>query len=150
MWRMWMICVRLTVVLCVAEGVVLAGSRQAYHDPFAPYETIIPGQSSDPLEHYPCNVHRINASTMYCTFSLTEGPFSSVSVQYDHVVKRIAFVVRPDGLHLSDLMLCWGEATSVGPQHNPDEIGWVDVEWGKQLYVAIHGDWQPCRSQFSE
>src|SRR5690348_2535700 len=84
MWRVMMIGLRLTVILCVAEGVMLAGSWQVPYDPFAPYEAIMPGQPSDALEHYPCNIYRDDASTIYCTFTLKEGPFNSVSVQYDH------------------------------------------------------------------
>ena len=166
MWWVVMICVRLTFILCMAESVVLAGTRQARHDPVAPYEAIMPGQPPDALERYPCNIYRRDASTVYCAFSPKDGPFSSVSVQYGHIIKRIAFVVRPDSLHLSDLILCWGAPISVGPQNSPDEIGWTDVEWGKQLYaeiaagwngarlsyllpvyyVAIDSDWQTCRS----
>jgi hypothetical protein len=163
MWRVLMIGVRLTIVLCGIEGMVLAGSA-AYHDPFASYTTMMPGQPSTNLEIYPCNIYRDGALTEYCTFELKEGSFDSVAVEYDHVIKRIGFTVRPDRLHLSDLIVCWGAPTSVEPNYRLNEIGRTDVHWSRQIfanlladqkdthlsyllpiyYVSIAGEWRPC------
>src|SRR5258708_20881982 len=140
MWRLMMICVRLTTICCVAEGVVVALSRSSYHDPFALYAAIMPGQPSDNLEHYPCTTYRVDASTMHCTFALKEGAFDSVNVVYDHAIRWIAFTVRPDSLYLGDLILCWGKPTSVTadePDVSRFETGLIVIQWGRQFSAVI-------------
>ena len=166
MWRVLIICVRLTIILWLVEGAVLASSRSAYHDPFASYETIMPGQPSANLENYLCNIYKDDALPIYCTFALKEGSFDSVAVIYDHAIKWIGFTVRSDRLHLSDLILCWGNPTSIEQDYRLYEIGRTDVHWSKQIfaniiadqkdthrsyllpiyYVSIDGEWKSCPS----
>ncbi|MHB8625804.1 MAG: hypothetical protein ACYDBJ_01555 [Aggregatilineales bacterium] len=166
MWRIVLICVGLVGILSVIEIVVLAGSRRAYDDPFAPYAAIMPGQPSAALEQYPCNIYIDDASTAHCTFALTDGPFDSVHVVYDEVIKWIDFTIHPGSLHLGDLIQCWGKLNSVMPNTAQFRRGFVDVNWDQQRYaavvagrydtrpnfllairdVSIAGQWQPCRS----
>lgn len=141
--RLIMICVGLTGIFFAAGAVALAGSRQAYHDPFAPYEAIMPGQPSEMLKAYPCNIYRDDVATQHCTFSLKEGPFDSVHVIFDHdAIKWIGFNVRQGSLHLSDLVLCWGKPASVKQNFPDDFTEWAEVHWSKQGYVVIAADWR--------
>src|SRR6185369_7261679 len=97
MWRVVRIYLRLAGIFVVSIGlaVVLAGSRQAYHDPFAPYEGVMPGQPSEMLKTYACNAFRDNAPTANCMVALKDGPFSSVQAAYDYTIQRMDFTVRP-------------------------------------------------------
>jgi hypothetical protein len=166
MWRMLITRVWLTIILSLVAGAVLAGTRQALHNPFAAYEAIMPGQPSANLENYPCNTYGDDTSTV-CTFSLKEGSFRSVAVGYDHTIKWISFTVRSGRLYLSDLILCWGRPTGVVPSNRLYEIGRTDLHWGMQrfanfiadqndtrlsyllpiYYVSIAGEWKSCHSE---
>jgi hypothetical protein len=137
-----MIAVGLTATLFTVGVVVLAGSRQAYRDPFAPYEAIMPGHSSETLKQYPCVTWTDAATTRPCNIALKEDHFDYVQVDYDdHIITQLAFIVHSGSLRLSDLILCWGWPTSVKPSYPVYEgLGWTEVHWSKQLYAIILAD----------
>ncbi len=73
------------------EGVVITVAQVAYHDPFASYLAVMPGQSIDALVGYPCRF--ISAKTTdrqigTCEFPADWGPFGQIMLTaYGHIIR---------------------------------------------------------------
>jgi hypothetical protein len=134
------LCGRVIAILVIAEVTVLVAAWLAYRDPFAPYQPIMPGQTWEALRDYSCYqpvTEPLVSETAYCQFMPKEGTFSLVAVEYSQVIKRIGFNVRQRGMHLGDLLQCWGKPSRVVPDARPYATEFLNVHWGKRAFAAI-------------
>lgn len=149
--------VRLTILLTTLffvgqVALTTVGKFSLYPDPFVQYRAIMPGQPSNTLQRYPCRWRPQSGNgeqLAYCQFAPEIGPFSIVTVEYDDVIRRIGFVVRPGRLYLGDLMQCWGHPTGVEPDASHFAEGLIDIYWGKQTYAQIEASQSHYRARLA-
>lgn len=140
MRRISVLCILLTTILLVSQGEIRTIVRLTYTDPFSPYQAIMPGQLSSALKAYKCPLpmtQPIAADMEFCQFTPDSGPFGSIVVVYNTIVQRVAFIVQPNRLYLSDLTQCWGRVARIQSDNDAPEMGLVDVVWGSRLYAVI-------------
>jgi hypothetical protein len=112
MWRLTVMVVPLSVMFLVAQAAVLGGTRLAYpgeyDDPFAPYETILPGQLVAQSD-YPCDppTTDLYLQSVHCEIH----PDSSHVVSVSSDIFNGRFVqtwFRGHDLYVGDVVRRWG------------------------------------------
>jgi hypothetical protein len=124
-------------LLSAFEVIIILCKAQPYHDPFVPYQSIMPGQPPDALKQFACDSYRDEEATTHCIFSLTDGPFDSVHVAYDKTIKSVRFMVHPGSLHLSDLLGYWGNFKKLRSLIPKFRTGFVNIDWDNQNYAIV-------------
>jgi hypothetical protein len=128
------LCVLLTTILFGGVMAALGASSLAYHDPFAPYAAIMPGESADAaMKDHPCQWigGMFNGAEQgFCQFQVVDSVFSQVTViKSNYQILHLAFAVQPNRMRLGDLMLCWGKPNDFG-LGIPESTGLiVDARW---------------------
>ena len=137
MRRLLRVCVLLTAIVFSTEVMVLAAARLNYHDPFAPYSPIVPGQPADAVKEYPCSLlfgMSNGVEVGYCQFEVVDSVFSKVRVIVsDRIITRTEFVVQPNRLRVGDLILCRGEPLYIERGDRIDETPFVNIFWVNQM-----------------
>jgi hypothetical protein len=115
MERLLKLSMLVTGILFAAQVVVMTGGHLiTNHDPFAPYVSIMPGQSIDNLKGFSCALQvEMNSGVEFgfrgCIITPTESPFSRISAnESDLIITRIDFTIIPYRFSLGDAVLCWG------------------------------------------
>jgi len=143
MWRLlkWFF-LALAIMFC-GEMIVLAAARLTYHDPFAPYRTIMPGQPTDALKSYTCQrpIHRNSGlDNNFCQIDGEDDIVDEVIVtNSNHLIATTVFIIEPDTLRLGDLVLCWGKPIYTNDYFDP-ETSKVDLYWDNQAYARVMVD----------
>ena len=130
----------MAVMMFVGTGTILGAARLTYHNPLAPYLAIMPGNSIEAIEDYPCPLVASMSSGVEvssCEFDPKDGRFSSVTViKSKQVIVRIAFDVQPNRLHFGDLVLCWGAPMYVA-ENSKTEAPILNMYWGNQVHARV-------------
>ncbi len=144
MWRLVRLCAVLTGILFASEVVVLVAARFAYHDPFAPYHAIMPGNSVEALKDYPCllQVEMNNATEFgWCALTLDESPFRRIDVfESNHVIARVDFIIVPYRFSLGDSILCWGKPFYLFDNYYQKDESY-NLYWRNQVSARLNPGW---------
>ncbi len=169
-FRVFMLLMGISFAVGIA---VVASTRLAYPDPFNPYLAIMPGQSTDGLEDYPCQFRatlRNQIELGSCQFDAKYGIFTQVVLEVsNHIITRMtSFEIQPGALYLGNLILCWGNPIYVANNY-PNQTLSLDLYWQNQMhaqvspvrytekpdyslsvtFLSIGGDWKPVASDLS-
>jgi hypothetical protein len=121
-------------------GVVTAAASalgQPPRDPFAPYSSIMPGNTLASLREYDCQLTsfspEMSGPHFYCQFE-PEDDVAVLSIMItgrDRQISGLWFHTR--GVEMADLVKRWGRPTSIRPIG-----GMYLVWWGKSVYAVVH------------
>lgn len=144
MGRLIQSAIELGISLFLGGMVMVAAARITYHDPFATYAQIMPGQSTDALDTYHCRLHTTfknlivsEGNTRFCQFIPDDRFFASITVYaWGTTITRISFLIQPNQIRFGDLLWCWGTPshTMYYPRGVPAVI---QVRWQKSQIVAL-------------
>ncbi|MFN8420332.1 MAG: hypothetical protein U0528_13980 [Anaerolineae bacterium] len=117
MWRFAVLGVRIGLLLCVCQAVILFGLKVAYgnepEDFLAPYAEVMPGQSLTVFTPKWCATYEeydADSRVRVCHPHLAHSPFTAVSIYFrGYRIQQLTF--RAAGLYLGDLMQQWGRPT---------------------------------------
>jgi hypothetical protein len=121
------------LILFVAGLTLLGGMRLAYlgdyPDPFAPFESMMPGQSISALEVPPCSFQSIagyDGIAIGCEIHPMDGPFVSVSSSISN--GRFVYTsFSAHNLYFGDIVRHWGRPdVVVNYNHRSFQVIWKD------------------------
>src|SRR5262245_47598925 len=109
MWQLLKRFLLAAAIILGGEVMVLAASRLTYHDPLAPYHTIMPGQPTDTAKKISsCNRQLLIINPLdnvFCTSSAEDGPVNEVILtSANDTVASTVFIIKPGALLLGDLV----------------------------------------------
>jgi hypothetical protein len=146
----------LILILCVGEGAALAVGRLVYHDPFAPYEALMPGRPIAPASrmfHFdaqpegdapgtircvvnlddPAFVSMTAPGTTRCVVNLDDPAFVSITATgtLDTFTQTVLHVTN---LRVGDVVLRWGRPDSVTKYLYMFDLFWHDDGLSATIY----------------
>jgi hypothetical protein len=126
-------------------GVARLGFAGRDSDPFAPYDAIMPGQSSAVLNDFPCKFYSdslVQYAPTLCTIRAAQGDIKNVMILVDDQISQVSYVsFISESLRYGDLVRHWGR---------PDVIRKIGMslflDWGIGVHAVIQLD-NPNRQQ---
>jgi hypothetical protein len=118
MWGLAVKFVPVTIVFLSVQAAVLVGAWLAHPgespDPFAPYEAMMPGQSTVVLRNHPCEskIRSAYNEMLYCETFPTNSPFASVSASIQDG-RYILTEFDATNLSVGDIVRRWGRPDRV-------------------------------------
>jgi hypothetical protein len=110
------------------------------HDFLAAYRDLTPGNSLDDVQDLPCQLRTGMSSGVevgMCQFQASDAVFGRVTlVTADHIVRRLAFAVEPEALHIGDLVLCWGQPNQIGALPEASQGNQTTTRWQDLIFAG--------------
>jgi hypothetical protein len=131
MWRLAVICVRVTLIFFSAQVAVLIGSGLAHpgenSDPFAPYKAMMPGHWAVAVKEPPCDLQTIPGfiETPSCEIYPVHGPIDVVTSSTFNGRFDQTLVIAND-LVVGDVVRHWGRPDAVAKDNHAFYLEWSD------------------------
>jgi hypothetical protein len=141
LWRLIRSFMILTGAIFVGTQALVGIAQIRPYDPLAPYRALMPGQSIDGVEGYPCDL-RIGMSkgveVGFCQFEADDAVFGRVTVvAANRTITRLAFEVEDENLLLGDLVLCWDKPIETPTDSREAASPIAIMQWENQFTASV-------------